>query len=636
MGRRLEQLVLAGKYEDALAIFSGLTNPSAQEYRYAAVSFLNLGNLVRARHAALVAVAEGLTAAAIELAVCCRMENDFQGAVAQLAKLDVSQLSAIDAALHLREQAILEEEIGSLSKAALLLDEAWSHAVAAPEQVQASVALSIGLIAEHLGNDVKANAYFEFAEQNSADGKQVFINLARAMSYTYLGQFDLAWTHLSKANNAVESAEHIKALFHYRKAIWYRAQGQYDDAKGHFLKAIGFARKFQRPGLECLACLGIVALATHTGNPTEEKLYLNRARALAHHQGTMSAYELRLGAALAQAGDLDALNHLASCLKHFEHRGCKRENIWALLHIAEAHLVNNNANLAESILNLAADLHTESGRQHYLSIEINSLSHVKQFLENFDESHYLKSLIVFQDNLIHKPVIEVRTLGVSSIYVEGHRIRLQMRKTIELLVYLKKRGSASLSDIQLDLFPEIEPNRSKNYIHQMRNELKRLVPGLTVPYCRNTQTYSLLCNGWAVTIDVEELEAVLHSASGDAMLSLNVQPHEFLAESDNRWVEDERNKMARWITRVGLETMDGWWIAGEFDKCIQLAERLLEIEPYDEGLHDFLIRATEQLHGLRAARAVGQTSRVKFLNEVGQVPSTIDNLLSSLELRKLN
>ena len=62
-----------------------------------------------------------------------------------------------------------------------------------------------------------------------------------------------------------------------------------------------------------------------------------------------------------------------------------------------------------------------------------------------------------------------------------------------------------------------------------------------------------------------------------------------------------------------------------------LATLLAEIEPFDEGLHDFLIRATAQFSGVSAARTLCWESRTLFVREVGHVPPLLDILAQQLQ-----
>ena len=223
------------------------------------------------------------------------------------------------------------------------------------------------------------------------------------------------------------------------------------------------------------------------------------------------------------------------------------------------------------------------------------------------------------------------TLGSPAILVNGQRVRLQMKKFVEVLAFLLKEGETTLGTLQTEVFTDAPPARSKNYIHQVRHELKRLVPGLSVPYDTTTQTYRVHCEGVHLTWDWQQAQDVLLSSERDVMLTADLNVRNFLQDSDSEWVETERERMSRWIVRVGLETMDAWYSAGDYAKCVKLAQRLIEIEPLDEGLHDFLIRATAQVSGVSAARAIYWESRTLFAREVGHVPPLLDTLAQQLQ-----
>ncbi len=139
-----------------------------------------------------------------------------------------------------------------------------------------------------------------------------------------------------------------------------------------------------------------------------------------------------------------------------------------------------------------------------------------------------------------------------------------------------------------------------------------------------------------MTWDVHQLGELLTNPSSELMLCLDDYRQGFLYESDSEWVQAERARLSRWIIRVGLETMDRWFRIGEYDKCIQLAERLIEIEPLDEALHEFLVRATWQMGGVAAARGTCKESLSLFMREVGQIPPGLIALDEQLQRRDFN
>lgn len=77
--------------------------------------------------------------------------------------------------------------------------------------------------------------------------------------------------------------------------------------------------------------------------------------------------------------------------------------------------------------------------------------------------------------------------------------------------------------------------------------------------------------------------------------------------------------------------MEDWYQVGNYAGCVSLAERLIEIEPLDGNLHDFLIRATLELQGRGAARARCRESGRMFAREVGHVPQSLQELSQRLE-----
>ena len=94
----------------------------------------------------------------------------------------------------------------------------------------------------------------------------------------------------------------------------------------------------------------------------------------------------------------------------------------------------------------------------------------------------------------------------------------------------------------------------------------------------------------------------------------------FLPEADSEWAKVEREALQRWIIQLGLETLDAWYVAGEHAKCLSLASRLLALEPFDEGLNEFLLKATLVTQGEGAARQAFKRVRECFEDELGEVP----------------
>ncbi|MDV6376387.1 BTAD domain-containing putative transcriptional regulator [Deinococcus arenicola] len=636
MTHALLKAVLAGAYSQGLQLFEGLKRPSAQDLRWGGICCLNLGNMLKARHMLLTAVAQGDQAARIDLATCLRFEGEFTAAQTQLGGLDMDKLTAQDAALALRELAILQQHCGNVGRAAVLLSEAWHHSITADPRVQSAVAQSIALVAAQQGNDVKAESYFQFAEQNANPMRRVYVLLSRAASSTSLGKFGEAKQALKVAEKHAMDCPLAAGLLSYRWGMWFSAQGQFQQARECFGRAIRLARGQQQPETEFYAQLGLAALATATSDEGAERGSLARAMILATTPRAQAYLDWRQGAALVRRGDPHGFGHLYAALDYFQTNGCTREVVWALLHLTEAHAFLGSAPAARAALREAADAYLMLGSQHDLAFELNGLERTRQLLGTLTECEYERVLCA--PHIPAPPVAEITlvTLGSPAILVDGQRVRLQMRKFIEVLAFLLQHGETTLGTLQTEVFAGVPPRRSKNYIHQVRHELKRLVPGLSVPYDAATHTYCVRSEGIHLTWDWQQSWDALLSSERDVMLSANFNAKDFLQDSESEWAETERERMSRWIVRVGLETMDAWYSTGDYAKCVKLAERLIEIEPLDEGLHDFLIRATVQVSGVGAARTLCWESRTLFAKEVGHVPHLLDVLAQQLHHKHLN
>lgn len=636
MARSLLKAVLAGDYARGLQRFAAIKRPCVEDLRWGGVCQLHLGNALEARRLLLMAVARGHHSARIELATCLRFEGEIAAARAQLSALDLGALSAQDAALSLREAAILEQHCGEVGRAAALLETAWSHAVGADPHVQSAVAQSIALVAAQRGHDVKATRYLQFAEEHANAMRRVYVQLSRAASATCLGWFTEAETALKAAELHLADCPLAGALLPYRWGVWCAAQGQSDQARAFLGRATALAREQQQPETECYALLALAALATAASDPLLERASLSRARTLVKTARAQAYLDWRQGAALVRQGDGRGTERLHAALAAFRASGCPRETIWALLHLSEAHLTFGAPLAARAALREAADAHLALGGQQHLDQELRGLVRTRALLDTLSEDDDERALCQPPKPAIVVADVALMTLKRPAVLVNGHGVQLQMKKSIEVLAFLLHHGDTLLETLQSEVFPGVPLGRSKNYIHQVRHQLKRLVPGLSVPYDAATRTYRLRCEAVRLTWDWQQLPDVLLDPTRDVLLETDYGVQDFLPDSDSEWVEIERERMRRWLVRIGVETIDALGVTGDYASCARLAQRLMALDPLDETLHVILIRATAQASGLSAAQTRCGESRALFAQEVGHVPQRLDALAQQLQYTQPN
>jgi len=201
---------------------------------------------------------------------------------------------------------------------------------------------------------------------------------------------------------------------------------------------------------------------------------------------------------------------------------------------------------------------------------------------------------------------------------------------VEVLAYMCRHTEVSLKNLQRALFPDTPAQRAKNYFHQVRVDIASRAPGLDIHYDSKRRLYRLESQTPLVW-DVAELEVAL-TEPGHPLPDLSNL--DFLPTSESEWAHEEREHLKRWVTQIALETINHWFQAGDYEKCIQLAERLLPLDPLDEALHTFLLNATWQARGELAAHHLYRHSAATFMREVGEVPGGLKHLAT--QWRPLN
>ncbi|MGL4610828.1 MAG: hypothetical protein ACRCYY_14305 [Trueperaceae bacterium] len=124
-------------------------------------------------------------------------------------------------------------------------------------------------------------------------------------------------------------------------------------------------------------------------------------------------------------------------------------------------------------------------------------------------------------------VLRVFTLGEERIMLNAKTIPIPLRRAVEVVAYfLESSGKISLNKLRLDLFPDDNPQTSRNYFHQFRHELHTRLPEFRIVYHAAEHLYALETD-LTVVWDVAELRA------GRKMGGLGI----FLPSSGSEWAE---------------------------------------------------------------------------------------------------
>lgn len=629
-----------GEFQKGIALFEALSQPTSEEYHWAGVCHLYLGNLMESQRLLKMAVARGEDKARLDLVCCLRNLGHFEEAQDVIQKMKRTELSAADAAYVLREQAILAIQQSEVTYAAQLLDEAWQLAMHAEEDVQAVIAHSIALNASNQGDERKAAAYLEIAEPHSVGNRKVYVLLAQCASYIALGKLDRAEETINKAALLIKESKSVLSLrYMYYKGFLQLAQGKLDEARATLLQHTETAREIQYPEEELYAELSLSEIAMRLSDVVAERRHIQRLKVLSTTRQQQILIYWREGSFLSRQGDLRGLELLRQARDFFRAKGYQREELGVQLYLAESHAAQPDEQA--QALRAAADLHLLLGQQHDLGRELEALPGVRALLGTAEFAYEqillpprwlqppspaapsAEALPSGGGDQAATPLVQLRTLGHSELLLDTQPVGFRLKKTLEVVAFLLRYGPSTLSHMQEEMFADVPPARSKNYIHQVRLDLKR-VPGLSIPYNARFQTYSVqLDDGLEVQWDALQLEQALKAQSHDALLDLPLAVADFLPESESAWAEREREQWQALLDRVSLQALESWARAGEYPKVQHLAQRLLDINPLEVAVQVWLLRALAVTAGPEAARLRAWESEQLFKRELGQVPAEL-------------
>ena len=85
------------------------------------------------------------------------------------------------------------------------------------------------------------------------------------------------------------------------------------------------------------------------------------------------------------------------------------------------------------------------------------------------------------------------------------------------------------------------------------------------------------------------------------------------------------------VIGIGLRLMAQWSAAGEYQKCLSLSRRLLEVDPCDESLAEYFVLATFELEGRVAAQRALVDVGTRAERELNESPDWLTRLSGQLQ-----
>jgi DNA-binding SARP family transcriptional activator len=624
--------IAAGAYAEGLSTFEALRVSTSEDERLAAICLFNLQAPQRARDLLLSARAGGCEAAGIELASAYRQLGLMDLARDALTAVDTSRLSPFDRALALREWGAQRYAAGDVTGAIEVLERAWAlaHQTSLRWMVLPAIGHALGAAYADRGFAQQAVEYLAEALTMANPARRVQLLATRSLCRTYLGALDEADRDLDEAGAHQDLVPLVGPYLEYVAGVLQLMRGRLAAAEMRFGEAAAAARAAQEPETEAYAELGRCAIATVHRRLDEARAFLARAKHLASNEKLQSLTRLRECAILTRQRRGGAVEAGEAAAQSFGQLGLLREQGWCQLHVAAAHLGAGRHSEALRSLSEAARLRHALGGGAWMVPELRLVPPVTSLLARLGEEAYPRVLYRDLRRVSDaEPVpLELSTLGSARLRLDGRRVRLDLRRSLEVLAYLLANPETTIDQVLLDLFPDSDAARARSYFHQVRYELARAVPGLTVPYRQRDRTYRVRSEGLELISDVARLRRAL-SAGGEAGLveSLRLYRGPFLPDADSEWSRVQREDLAWSIRRLGVEVMQELRARRDHRRRLELADRLVEIDPFDETLNEQLVGAARAVGGGTAARSVAERLTRRFEQELGVVPPRLERLL---------
>ncbi len=640
----LHNLILDGQEGKALELYQALSTPDAPDDRWAGCALLALNQPLKAKDLLIRAVARGCLAARTELAAAYRILGEHQHAHSEIeaAILDIPiefianhTEANLNRALLLHELAIQQQALGDQEGALETLEIAWVATLSYYElsRLRCGIAQVQAHIYMNQRRYARAEYHFTTAlESNGVPARAARVLLNRAYCHLYQSDYTSAQHDLDLVRQKLGFVPSLAANLEYVVGVVNRALGHWSLAIAAFELASSIARKNEDLDVAFHAELCLAACQTTLERFENAEMHLARAKKIKNLSVRDTAFlEWRSGQVLSPTNPKQALEHLARAKTAFVQLHMPRELIGVFLHLCNAYLYLADSESALDALQAAAHIAFESEDGTAL-LELSGLPRVQQLLKSDAPAPWRKALMPNTSLVVPKVIqsIQLVTLGAVELKVDGNGLYLRMNRTVEIMAYLLKNPNIGIEKILVTLFADIDPRKASNYFHKARQMLKVATSAIWIDFDSHKKTYAVKTHAnlyW----DAQAIQQILSTAEDNKIISaISAYAGEFLPTASCEWAIEEREALAWSIIKVGLETLQRWYESGEHQKCLSLAHRLLEIDPFNTAIHEFIINTTLSLEGeLAAKRELLRASR-RFVENFGEVPIEFDRLRNML------
>ena len=643
----LESLYKDFKYADGWAYYQTLEEPTSREDRFGGLCLWSLGKYEEAKIPFYRSIQRGCPESTLDLIGIHLQLNEFAEAQEWIdlsRKLDLSSLNRIEILISESDLCV---KLGKSRLAVKALKQAWIQANIAtdPANSISRVAQSLAVALQSLGEDGKAIEYLNkaIAKSNKFWATILKITLANSLSNTgdfFNAQINLQDTQKDSDQNAVVLAYHLIA-----DGQLAMISKKFEQAVSRFAMAIQAAEKIDNKQFLLESRSWVSALHISTGNLDLARAVLMPLSSLELAPAEEALLKLRQGVLHMVSAHHDAARlDLEQAVSHFSTLEHKRELGWSMLRLAQLHMEAGDPTLANQTLERVSDVANEVGGTAFLVSELNLMGlETVTKMSTFASAYAMHSLAPTLDQgrlvtipLDSRPLVQrlrVITLGKPMLLAGDRNVTPRLNKAMELIAYLVLHPQSSLERILDAVFPDSDAKAAANYFHQIRHKLTRDVPELRVTQDKQTKLYSIDTGTIPLESDYEDVVKLLnHATQNELHQALEIYRGAFMPHLESEWAEEVRNNVEWLLVRSGLRVVQDLYDRGNFEDCRKLTEKLRKVAPLDAGLGELLVRATNEIDGLLAAKRTLTDVEKYFNAEVGELPPGLESLKRDFKL----
>lgn len=488
----------------------------------------------------------------------------------------------------------------------------------------------LGIAYGELGNLANSAAHLESAKtgwEKLSNLSELALTLSNlGMLYYLQAERDLAVEALEKA---IEIAKRGGLL---QSEAWAlvtlgdvkRDASEYDAALELYNEALDLANQAMEGYLVAYTTCAMGNTYRLMGQYKKAEVLIKQAIAMAEERGEhyeLGLYLTSLGVLKYQEEKFEeATKLLTRACRFLCKSGNKREMAKAYLHLANVLFRRKLFSQATRHLEVASQVLAELGHDDFILPDAAVLSSLIQFAASKriggTRFIYLKDKLVAYQLLVSKPMsrgeqlssrislpeVKAYGFGQSVVFLEARKIsdiEWRSRKAKEMLFYFLVHPARRTKEQILEaLCPELSIANQNSSFHSTVYRLRRALYQGCLVY--NDGWYQLHPEGrfW---FDAEEFERMLKQANhlpqeSEARLSclenaVDLYKGPLLIDFYSEWCEASRLNFETKYVRALSSLAEDYAAKGKWERCIELLERILAVDEYNEEAYHELIKA---------------------------------------------